>query len=202
MAYTKIPSCLKDSETLSEIKIYGFVTFYNPKDSSKVIKMKKIKFSDFDEEFEVKSFTKKSTKLTLDYYNQSKEEIPQKSKQSKNVSETKFLVPPQQEYHFQSNYQNSSALKVKKSKFMKALCNRSSSTITERPMMMTKSKTGISKFNLALLADVQKNHMKTNLSFNQPRAALPWNLIPRQPVLCPLPNYCMYYSMGNMGYGY
>jgi len=73
MAYTKIPGSINHSLPLEKTKIYGFVTFYKIEDSRKVLDMKMVKFKELQEHVEIRSFTKKSTKLNLDNFKKVKD---------------------------------------------------------------------------------------------------------------------------------
>jgi RNA recognition motif-containing protein len=87
IAYVKVPSSIKNTSSLSQSKIYGFVTFYDVKYSQKVLSMGQVKFPHFEEEFEIKPFNKKSKKLTLDYYtNKSNNKVNKNTKKHKNSS--------------------------------------------------------------------------------------------------------------------
>jgi RNA recognition motif-containing protein len=85
MAYSKQP---KDSESCPEVKIYGFITFFDAEDAQKLVDMKTVKFDCLEEPLEIKSFNKKSIKLSLDYFNKNQETIKVKgdSKKGKNKS--------------------------------------------------------------------------------------------------------------------
>jgi hypothetical protein len=68
MAYTKVPTAIRESGKLHESMIYGFVTFYKMEDSQRVLNLKTVKFEELEHEIEIKPFNKKSTKLSIKYY--------------------------------------------------------------------------------------------------------------------------------------
>lgn len=85
MAYSKQP---KDFEASEDLKIYGFVTFFEAEDAQRLVDMKTVKIQGLDEPLEIKSFNKKSIKLTLDYFNKNQEttKVKADSKKGKNKS--------------------------------------------------------------------------------------------------------------------
>ena len=85
MAYSKQP---KDSEITADLKIYGFVTFFEAEVAQKLVDMKSVRFEGLQDPLEIKSFNKKSIKLSLDYFNKNQETVKVKvdSKKGKNKS--------------------------------------------------------------------------------------------------------------------
>jgi RNA recognition motif-containing protein len=80
MAYSKNP---KDSEESQNLKIYGFVTYFDSEDARKLVEMRTVKFDSLEEELEIKSFNKKSVKLSLDYFNKNQEQTAKIRPESK-----------------------------------------------------------------------------------------------------------------------
>lgn len=72
MAYSKQQ---KDKKDVQDSKLYGFVTFYEAEDALSLLELKTVKFEEIDEALEIKSFNKKSTKLSLDYFNKNQEQV-------------------------------------------------------------------------------------------------------------------------------
>jgi RNA recognition motif-containing protein len=86
MAYSKQQ---KDSKDAQDSRLYGFVTFYEAEDALNLLDLKSVKFEEIKEPLEIKSFNKKSTKLTLDYFNKNQEQVKVKADTKKAKKKSK-----------------------------------------------------------------------------------------------------------------
>jgi RNA recognition motif-containing protein len=146
MAYTKVPTAVRQSGNLSKSKIYGFVTFYKMEHSQMLLDMKTVKFDELEEEVVIKPFNKKSTKLTIEYFEKNGKHSSEEGNSSKQPHQT--------------------SRNPKQAMFMKSKSQRfhgSASTVMDNLNINMITKKGLSKFDYYSIREIDSNHHEDNI---------------------------------------